>query len=80
MSRKTKFEERKEIVDYCINHNRNYKEMVCVEKCLHFQRKCRHHLHPISDILPVFYNTELGFQPFIFPFKIAVNIRSFTPG
>ena len=23
--RKTTFEERKEIVDYCINHNRNYK-------------------------------------------------------
>ena len=28
--------------------------MVCIEKCLHFKRKCRHHPHPILDILPVY--------------------------
>ena len=28
--------------------------MVCIEKCLHSKRKCRHHLHPILDILPVY--------------------------
>ena len=27
--RKTTLEERKEIVDYCINHNRNYKNTRC---------------------------------------------------
>ena len=26
---------------------------MCIEKCLHFKRKCRHHPHPILDILPV---------------------------
>ena len=29
-SRKTTIEERKEIVEYCINHNRNYKETASV--------------------------------------------------
>ena len=28
--RKTTIEERKEIVDYCINHNRDYKETACI--------------------------------------------------
>ena len=27
---------------------------MCIEKCLHFKRKCRHHPHPILDILPVY--------------------------
>ena len=39
--------------------------MVCIEKCLHFKRKCRHHPHPILDILPVYLtrgisNTSVG--------------------
>lgn len=27
---------------------------MCIEKCLHFKRKCRHHPHSILDILPVY--------------------------
>ena len=26
---------------------------MCIEKCLHFKRKCRHHPHPILDISPL---------------------------
>ena len=31
--RKTTLEERKEIVEYCVNYNRNYKDMVALYCC-----------------------------------------------
>ena len=35
--------------------------MVCIEKCLHFKRKCRHHPHPILDILPVYLTRGISY-------------------
>ena len=41
--------------------------MVCIEKCLHSKRKCRHHLHPILDISPVYLTRGISFRVAVLP-------------
>ena len=47
--------------------------MVCIEKCLHFKRKCRHHPHPILDILPVYLTRGISYCGWCNKFVIQKN-------
>ena len=45
---------------------------MCIEKCLHFKRKCRHHPHPILDILPVYLTRGISTAGGLFVFQSSV--------
>ena len=53
--------------------------MVCIEKCLHFKRKCRHHPHPILDILPVYLTRGISIASGLFVSSIPFFGTRKTP-